>query len=120
MATGKGYGVARGQISSNATTTLIAAPDTAMGQGKIQILSLRFFTKTAGTAWRVVVVDGTTEAAGFVVARFGPNTIDTEYTLYAALVDDIPGISLTPGNALSAITSGTAGVVDYEVVYVVR
>lgn len=120
MATGKGYGVARGQISTNTTTTLIAAPDTAMSQGKIQILSLRFMTKTAGTNWRLVVVDGTVEAAGFVVARYGPNTVDLEYTLYASLIDDLPGIPITPGNALSCITSGTAGVVDYEVVYVVR
>lgn len=121
MATGKGTSVLRGQITSNATTPLVPAPDATMGGTRIYIYSLRFMVKTAGTAWRVVVVDGSVEAAGGVVGRFAAVTADTEYTLYGNFSDPtFKGIPLTPGNALSAITSGTAGVVDYEVVYDVR
>lgn len=112
----RGIKTARGTISANTDTTLVAAP----GVGEtIYVLFLTITVSIAGTASRVVVTNG---LAGDVLARLATATADAILNInYTTQRKDYSGRALTSNTALVATTSGTgAATIEYDVTYEVR
>jgi hypothetical protein len=111
-----GYQTARGSISSNADTAIIAAP----GLGaQIYILWITFSVSVAGTSSRLRLEKGT---GGAVLARMATATADALLNLnYSTGYPIFPGNGIGDNVALNVNTSGAgAAAIDYEVAYRVR
>lgn len=107
---------AAGTISSNANTSIGAAP--GLGQ-RIYVLYATITVETAGTTSRAVLTDG---AGGSVLARLATTTADTMLNInYLGTDRREGGRPLTENTALNITTSGgAAATINYDVVYEVR
>ena len=113
MASSLGHTVARGVISTNADTAVVAAP----GAGQhLEILWITLTTSVAGTTSRLRVENG---AGGGVIARMATVTADALLNLnYATGLRERIGNQLDTNTALNINTSGgAAATVNYEVGY---
>lgn len=113
MSAALGHSVARGTISTNTNTAIIAAP----GAGQhIDILWMTFAVSVAGTTSRLRVENG---QGGAVLARMATVTADNLLNVrYATGVPARIGNQLDDNTALNVNTSGGgAATIDYEVGY---
>jgi hypothetical protein len=108
--------VARGTISTNTDTAIIAAPG---ARERIYVLWITLTTSVAGTTSRLVVENG---ANGAVLLRFPTVTADAILNINYSTADKrFPGNALDVNTALNIETSGgAAATVNYEVGYEVK
>lgn len=110
----QGYFVARGSISSNTDTTVVAAITSADQPVRgIYILWASFAVSVAGTTSRLILQNG---VGGAALARLNTTTADTFLNVnYTTTYKDWPGNYVTGININT--TGGAAATVDYEIAY---
>lgn len=110
----QGYFVARGTISTNTDTTIVAAiASTDIPVRGVYLLWATFAVSVAGTTSRLILNQG---VGGAVVARMSTVTADALLNLnYTTTYKEWPGNPLTSININT--TGGAAATVDYEVAY---
>lgn len=109
--------IARGSISTNADTAVIAAPGNAR---KIYVYWIVICVNVAGTTSRFRAENG---VAGSVLARLNTTTADTMLQVFYnnGLEKNWPGSPLSDNTALNFNTSGgAAATIDYEVAYEIK
>jgi hypothetical protein len=108
--------IARGSISTNTDTAIIAAPGERQ---RIYVQWITFSVSVAGTSSRLRVEDG---VGGGVIARMATATADALLNINYTTADRrVPGNFLSENTALNVNTSGTgAATVNYEVCYEVK
>ena len=108
--------VAKGTISANADTSVIAAPGAFQ---RIYVIYMTFTVSVGGTTSRLRVEDG---VGGAVFARMATVTADNLLSVnYSTAFRDQPGRHLPENTAMNVNTSGAAAAtVDYDILYEVK
>lgn len=111
-----GYFVARGTISTNTDTAVIAAPGTSGVTQQHYILWITLMVSVGGTTSRLIVQNGT---GGAAIARMSTLTADSILNINFTTSNKNPIGNPLDVNTLLNIntTGGAAATVNYEVAY---
>lgn len=112
----QGTFTARGTISTNADTAVIAAPGTSSVPQQIYILWMTITVATGGTTSRLIVNSG---VGGATIARMATITADAILNLnYTTGYNNPIGNGIGENTALNFnTTGGGAATINYEVCY---